>query len=124
MNLLKVIKDIRGKDANMSFPKNPEDQLKPETVANVLLNALAAYPVNDRKEVFYVNKIASQILEATEEGKDGATEFTDVYRNFLKEAVYRSMYRTEAGEEGGKVEKGVYMPFVVAQVLEELGFTE
>lgn len=121
MNLNRIIKDIRGNETKMSFPKNPEDTQKPETVANVLLNALAAYPVTDRKEVFYVNKIAQQILEAVE--KDGATEFSDVYKSFLKEVVYRSMFRTEL-EDGNKVEKGVYLPFVVAQVLEELGITE
>jgi hypothetical protein len=120
INIKRIIKDIRGNEAKMSFPQSPEDTKKPETVENILLNALAAYPVEERKQVFYVNHIASAILGA---GEDGTVEIKDEYADFLKDAVYAATFRKE--EQGGKItEKGVYLPLVTAQVLEELGVTE
>lgn len=120
MNLNKTIKDIRGREGKMSFPQTPEEKDKPETVGNVLLNCLAAFPVTERKQIFYVNTIASHILNA---GPDGMVEFSTVHKDFLKEAVFKATFRTET-EDGAEVEKGVYLPSVVAQVFEELGVTE
>jgi hypothetical protein len=120
MNINRIIKDIRGNEGKISFPQSPEEKDKPETVGNVLLNCLAAFPVTERKQVFYVNTIASQILNA---GDEGVIELNTVHKDFLKEAVFKALFRTEI-EDGVEVEKGVYLPSVVAQVFEELGVTE
>lgn len=118
MNVNKVIVDFTGKPTLMSFPRVEEDRAKSETVGNVLLNALTTYPVGDKKEVFYVTKVAHQIIAAQE--KKGDMELHKMYIPFMKEVIYSSMFRTE--QDGEKsIEKGFYMPFVIAQVLNELG---
>ncbi len=82
---------------------------------NILLNALSVFPIRDRKQVFWVTSIAQKIIEG---GENFELEY--VYKSVLVEAVYESMIRKN---DKGKLE-GMYLPYAVAQVLEELGEKE
>ena len=116
MNLNKILKTIKGNDANMSFPSQEEiSSGAKETIKNVLLNCLASYPVKKDKQIFVVNTLATNILNS-----DGEIEFSKDEISFLKEVLYKTTFREE---EDGK-EKGVYLPFMIGQVLLELGIKE
>lgn len=108
MNLKKNLTDTRGNEIPMSFPRNEAEKGAKETIANVLLNSLAVFPVREKKEVFLINSIANKILNEE--------DLTNSDKAFLEDVVYESTY--QINEKGEK--KGVYLPNVVAQVLEEL----
>ena|SRR3990167_1287730 len=126
MNLNRIIKNIKGQEAQMSLPSQdiidalPQKDGEPdmsklprETVRNVLLNSLANYAIKDRKEIFYINTIAQVLLD------ENAGELKDKFKKFLIEVVYAMTV-----QDDGKERKGLYMPWVSSQVLEELGVTE
>lgn len=115
MNLNKILKTIKGNDANMSFPSQEEiSSGAKETIRNVLLNCLASYPVKKDKQIFVVNTLATNILNS-----DGEIEFSKDEISFLQEVLYKTTFREEEGKE-----KGVYLPFMIGQVLLELGIKE
>lgn len=109
MNLHKVITNIHGQPSKKSFPANDAEKAQDETVANVVLNSLAMYPVKERKEVFLVSLLAHAILE-------GRQEYRDEEKELMVEALHESTYReTKDGP------KGIYMAHVIAQCLVEVG---
>lgn len=111
MNLDKVLKDVRGNNLKMSFPRSEEEKDSPETVQNVLLNALGTFPVRNKKEVFEIQELAMMALK-----KEGGTELSDQQKKLLSDVLFEATYRiNEKGEH-----KGIYLPILVAQVLEEL----
>lgn len=116
INLDCVLKKINGKEYLKSFP-DEADTGKPETVKNVLLNSLAVYPVRQKREIFLVNKLANDILNAD----NVPFEPSEIERNFLETVVFEATYR----QEGEKNEvRGVYFPYLISQVLKELGVKE
>lgn len=115
MNLNKVLKNIKGEDAKMSFATPEEEKLGlKETIKNVLLNCLSSYPIKKNKEIFVVNTLATNILNSK-----GDIEFTEDELTFLKEVLFKTTFREE-----GEKEKGVYFPFLIGQILSELGINE
>lgn len=108
---------MRGTPMTLSFPRDEEEKKKDETVANVLLSCLAAYPVRDKKEVFLVNHLAEKILAA----QDGQIEFSEAHTKFLGDVLYDSTFKQD--KKTGDT-KGVYLAPLVAQVFRALGIEE
>lgn len=141
-NLNREIKTLKGETYPMSFPSQSDlDKIKAttgkedvkiqdlpkESVGNVIINSLSAYEVADRKEVFLVNQVANWALsEPTEEDGFGELKeklYTFLIERVLPQATIRETIENETpGTENKK--KGVYMPWVIAQVYDELGVTE
>lgn len=120
VNLNKIINGIDGKEIDKSFPTEEEIEAKEkETVKNVILNSLASFPVTDKKEIFYVNTIASNILNA----ENGEIEFSKEHLKFLEGVLWRQTFQEEE-REGKKVRSGIYFAPVMFQVLSELGIKE
>lgn len=107
---------LRGTSYTKTFAKDEEEAKQPETVANVLLNSLSAYPVRQKKEVFLLNHIASKILDA----KEGQLELPEDQVKFLADVLFESTYQTD--KKGEK--KGVYFAPLIAQVLTAIGVNE
>ena len=114
-NLNRVLKNLRGDELKRSFPRNEEEKAQPETVGNVIINALASYPIKDRREMFSINKLASDILGC----KDGDYAFSDDEKKLLSNALFEATFRTEDKEQ-----KGAYFSWMIAQVFEEVGITK
>jgi len=106
----KVIKD--------KFGKVDTSQLERETVGNVMINCLAFQPAENKKDGFYANAIAQIIL-----GEDRNIEFQEKFKDYLKRVLENSIVMSV--KKDGKDElKGLYSGWVIAQVLEELGYKE
>ena len=132
MNLNRIIKNLKGREVSVSpnllsrqeieeLPKDDDGKLDMtklpnETVRSVVLNCLAAYPVSDKREVFYLNAIAGSVLEKDE------VEFKEKYQKFLVKVLEESTFRKEKDGEKDVI-KGIYFGWVIAQVLDELGLT-
>ncbi len=114
MDLKRQLKDVRGNEFKMSFPRSEEEKNSPETAQNVLLNALGTFPVRNKKEVFQIQEIAMMAL------KNEGWELNDEQRKLVSDVLFEATYRVdEKGEH-----KGIYLPILVAQVLEELGINK
>lgn len=136
------IKTLRGEEMPKNFPNQKEidalphiknrqgievpnlDKLERETVGNVIINCLAFYSCQDKKEGFYVNMIAESIIS----NKGEKVELKDKLKTFLLEVLDKSILREkkEKDKTGNETtrEVGVYSGWVIAQVLEELGVKE
>ena len=115
MNLNKEFTNkLKGQLYTKSFPKDEEDRKLPETLKNVLINILAFSKTRDRKEVFYVNHIAEEIIKCEND------EFVlrEPYLKFLIDSCYDAVNREDSNT--GK-EPGIYMAHLMSQILEELG---
>lgn len=144
MNYQRKIKSLRGEEYPKSFPtdkemgrlpkiKNPQnpnlplvpdpEKLEKETVGNVILNCLAYHKCKDRKEGFYVNMVAQSVI-----GKGEKVELKDKLKEFLIEVLDDSIMREKiTKDEKGNEHKevvGVYVGWIIAQVLDELGVKE
>lgn len=108
---------LRGNSFTYSFPLTEEERKKNETMTNVLLNCLSAYPVRQKKEIFLVNHIAQKIISA----ENGQLELPEDQRKLLVEIVLESTFQTE--KDGGET-KGVYTSALTGQVLKALGCEE
>lgn len=111
------ILNMRGTPMKFSFPKNEEEKEKDETISNVLLSCLAAYPVRDKKEVFIVNHLANKILSA----ENGQIEFSESETKLLSDVLYDGTFKKN--KKTGETE-GVYLAPLVAQVFNALGIKE
>lgn len=134
MNLKKEILNLKGGTFEMSHPSTVDidavkkekgiDQvmladLPRETVGNILINCLANYPVNDKKEVFSVQATAAWI---TDESEDKPL-LPEKLKNFLVKQVLPEMTYRKAEDDNGKQQpnKGIYVSWIMAQVYNELG---
>lgn len=127
MNLNRTIKNLKGEEVLVAFPTRetllslPKDnegnpdltKLPYETVRDVILNCLSKYEIEDKREMFYTQTIAQQVLEADKE-----VDLKDNLRKFLVKVLEKSAIRKENDKTSG-----VYYGWVIAQVLEELGET-
>lgn len=115
MNLNKeFINKIKNEPYTKSFPKNEEDKKLPETLKNVLLNVLGLAKIRDRKEVFFVNHIAEEIIKS----ENGDLTLREPYLKFLIDICYDSILSEDPKT---KEVDGFYMASLMSQVLEELG---
>lgn len=141
MNLKKEVKNLRGETIQMSFPSNADIEkvkkekgietvtvkdLPRETIENVLINCLANYVVEDKKQVFAIHKAADIVMIG--QGKEDV-EVPESVRNFLVEFVLpASTIRVEkdilTDGKTDKKEKGMYAAWIIAQVYTELGVNE
>ena len=139
-NLKRTIKNLRGIELPMSNPSKADlerikteknitevkiDDLPRETVRDVILNSLSTYKVTDRRDIFYVNQIASWVLEDVNE--DENNELKDKLFNFLTEQVLPSaiIYKDEKSDpKKEQKQSGIYYGWVIAQVYDELGINE
>lgn len=141
-NLKREIKTLKGETYPMSYPsksdlekiksENGDDKVKiedlpRETVQNVILNALANYDPEDKKEVFMINQVASWVMQEPEDGDSG--ELKEKLYKFLTNKVlpYVTVMKKVEKFDDEKEEKqspGIYMAWVIAQVYDELGVTE
>lgn len=132
INLNKEIKNLRGESINatvlprekvkeMDGQKVKLDEFPKETVRDVILNSLASYQNSDNsiKSIFYVQKIGGIIVDSGE-----TIELEQKHIDFIKKALIDAVARTEIGNQGEKIDRGIYMSWVIAQVLTELGITE
>ena len=138
MNILKKLKDLRGQEYQKSLPSKKEiaalplveewstreqrmiqvpdiENLEKETIQNVILNCLTFYKIEDKKEAFYVNQVASYVLEANKD-----IELKDKLKSFLVSVLESSIIVKEKDKEGKEQEVGVYAGWVIVQVLEEV----
>lgn len=133
MELKKELKNLKGVSFQMSYPSKEDiDRIKDEkkieqvelkdlpreTVANVLINCLANYPVNDKKEVFLVQAVAAWI---NDESEDKGTLPEKLINFLVKQVLPEMTFRKIDGPEGKKEEKGMYTGWVMAQIYNELG---
>lgn len=115
MNLDKQFTNkLKGELYKKSFPKDEKDKESPETLKNVLLNILSNAKIRDRKETFYVNHIAEEIIRADK----GELTLREPYMKFLVDSCYDAVYNEDPKT---KEESGIYMSHLMSQVLEELG---
>lgn len=115
INLDRKLVDLKGNEVAFSFPRNEEEKAQKETVRNVLLNALSVYPVRNRKEIFFINNLAHKVLESK-----GELKATEKEKELLADVVVAATFQQD--DKGAT--KGVYLPSVIAQVLEEIGIKE
>jgi hypothetical protein len=134
MKINKTIKNLRGEEMPKSYPTKEEfealpkndkggrdvEQLPRETIGNVILNCLEQYPVKKNKEGFYINIIASSIINAED---DAEIELKDKFKTFLIEVIQDSTFKQKE-EDGKKKAEGMYSAWVTSQVLAELGVKE
>ena len=116
---LEKVKDEKGDDSVKI------DDLPRETVGNVIINSLAGYDPEDKKEVFLINQIASWAM--AEEDEDSSGELKDRLYKFLVNKVlpYATVMKKEEKKDGEEERgKGMYYAWVIAQVYDELGVTE
>lgn len=126
---------MKGQEVPMSLPSQAElDEIKEskglekvtnadlprETVQNVILNSLANFVVSDRTEVFTVHALGLALLAEDE----GEIKFTDKQLDFLTKRVLPQATRRFEGTGDKEEEKGIYAPWVMAQVYSVLGVTE
>lgn len=145
MNPNKKLINLRGKEYPKSFPSQKELDALPkrnvfvgdkevevpdrdkiaekETIGNVILNCMERYigaKKADKLEGFYINLISQSILS---DGKK--IEFKEKIKKFLIELLEEMILRRgeETGKDGKKKEvlEGLYSPWVISQVLQELG---
>jgi hypothetical protein len=99
------------------------DKLERETVGNIILNCLATYVADDKREGFYINMIAHSIITG-----DIKIEFKEKLKTFilkvLDEATARKVKERDENGVDKEVDKGMYHSWVIAQVKKELGFDE
>lgn len=120
MNVKKIVKNIKGADMKFSFPKDEEEKKLSDTIGNVLLNCLSAFPITHRREVFMVQKLGNKILTGLDT-ETGAVEISDREKKFLETVIDSATYR----KAEGKTEcEGIYLPVVIAQVMEEVGIID
>jgi hypothetical protein len=140
INLDRVIKNLRGEEVPTPNPRKEDiekirkekniidvkiEDLPKETVRDVILTCLSVYKVTDRRDIFYVNQIASWAMEETKDGEDN--ELKDKLFKFLTDSVLTSAIIFKDEREDIKKEsrqKGSYYSWVIAQVYDELGITE
>ena len=146
MNVHKKIKDLRGREYSKSLPTRKEvaelplvdewsvvdqkmikvpdyDELERETIQNVILICLGAYKVEDKIEGFYIQEVASFVLQGKKD-----TVLKDKLQKFLIEVLEYSIIRIRLsifviiGADKKKEEQnlGVFPGWVIAQVLEEV----
>ena len=113
LDLNTTFKTVHGTPYKKSFPRDDEDGKNDETLGNVLLNCLAAYPVREKKEVFLVNHVAEKIMSAV----DGKVEMNDLEKTFLGDVVFKATFKVLPKGET----EGVYLAPLVAQALRAIG---
>lgn len=113
LDLNKKLVQLNGKPFKRSFPDSSEEEVQEETVTNVILNCLAAFPVREKREIFLVNHLAEKILSAP----DGKVELTDSETAFIEDVLFTSTFQRD---KKGEV-NGVYLAPLIAQVMEAAG---
>ena len=137
MNVHKKIKDLRGREYSKSLPTRKEvaelplvdewsvvdqkmikvpdyDELERETIQNVILICLGAYKVEDKIEGFYIQEVASFVLQGKKD-----TVLKDKLQKFLIEVLEYSIIR-KPDKKKEEQNLGVFPGWVIAQVLEEV----
>lgn len=137
-NLKKEILTIKGETYPMTYPSTLDiekvqkslakedvsiDELPKETVQNVLINSIAGYDPEEKKEVFMINQLANWVMNSEKE--DGSFEkLSENLYQFLIEKVlpYATvMSKNFDTDKDKKRGNGVYFAWVMAQVYNELG---
>lgn len=133
MDVTKTIKDLRGREVTLSNPTQKEIDALPkneqgepdisklpfETIRNVILTCLTVYPVQNKKEIFYINTIANLVL--SQDAVDLKEKFKDFLVDVLKEQIIRKRMRTVASGKKEEEIIGMYYGWALQQVLDELG---
>ncbi len=138
LNLKKNILTIKGETYTMTYPSEFDiekikkttgkdevqiNDLPRESVQNVLINSIAAYDPEEKKEIFMINQIADWVMNGEKE--DGMFEkLNDNLHQFLVEKIlpYATVMNKKDDEDGTKKRgNGVYFAWVMAQVYKELG---
>lgn len=145
LNLKKEILTIKGEKYPMTYPSTLDiekvqkllgkdeiqiDELPKETVQNVLINSIAGYDPEEKKEVFMVNQLANWVMNGEKE--DGSFEkLNDNLYQFLVEKVlpYATvMSKINDSDSDSDSDKkrgnGIYFAWVMAQVYNELGVND
>lgn len=99
----------------MSFPSDPEEAKKNETLSNVILNALTIYQVKNRREIFIVQNVAQKILNG---GDTFELDEDDIA--FLSRALYQATVKQDEKDQA----PGIYTSVVMRQVFEALEIKE
>lgn len=129
VDLNKQVVNLIGQPLDMSFPdreiveKLPKDdkgapdktKLPRETIKNMLVNCLAGYHVEDKKEVFKVYDMGVKIMNAKDE-----FEITEDEQSFLRKVIENSIYK-EVQNGNNIIPMGIYKPFGIAQLLKAIG---
>lgn len=129
MNLTKEIKTLRGeslkkaifdKDELDALPRKENGQpdmssIENENVENVILNCLSMYQAETAKDGFYINAIANLILTREKD----TLELKSKFNKFLVKVLEKSILRPDHSNEGQTT--GVYISWMISQVLLELG---
>lgn len=129
MNLTKEIKTLRSESLKKAiFDKDELDALpikengqpdmssiKNENVENVILNCLSLYQAETAKDGFYINAIANLILTREKD----TLELKSKFNKFLIKVLEKSVLRPDHSNEGKT--HGVYISWIISQVLVELG---
>lgn len=146
INLKKEITTIKGETYPMTYPSKSDidkikqskgtesenvedvlfDELPRETVQNVILNSIAGYDPEEKKEVFMVSQLASWVMNDIKE--DGTAEkLNENLFNFLVDKVlpYCTVMSTDTeSKKDTKRGEGIYFAWVMAQVYQELGINK
>lgn len=116
LDKLPRVKDRDGKDTD----RPNTDKLEKETIGNIIINCLASYIIQDKKEGFYINLIAQSIIDAK-----GKIELKDKLKKFLIEVLDEMTLRREKvkGKDNKDEEKtkGIYAGWAICKCKEELG---
>jgi hypothetical protein len=109
---------------NPNLPLVPDvEKLEKETIGNVIINCLSYYKCKDRKEGFYVNLVAQSVI-----AKGNAIELKDKLKEFLIDILDQSIMREKITKDEKGIERketiGLYVGWIIAQVLDELGVKE
>jgi hypothetical protein len=102
VNLKREIKTLKGETYPMTYPSQQDlenvkkekdidtvkvEDMPRETVQNVIINSLAGYDPEDKKEVFMVNQVAAWVMDETTEEDGTAGELKDKLWKFLTNKV-------------------------------------
>ena len=121
IDLNQKITDIKGNVSRLSFPSEQEKEaaggdlskLPDETLGNVIVNCLAAFPVKERKQIFTINDIASRIVNS----EDGTIDVSPEEQVLLGDILFAQTFQED--EKGQN--KGVYLHYIINQAMKMLG---
>lgn len=137
LNLKREILTIKGEKYPMTYPSTLDiekvqkllgkdeiqiDELPKETVQNVLINSIAGYDPEEKKEVFMINQLANWVMNGEKENGLFENLNENLYQ-FLVEKVlpYATVMTKNTENKDTKRGNGVYFAWVMAQVYNELG---
>lgn len=125
------IKTFRGEEVPVYFPSKEQKEaavgadkrldvtkLPRETVQDILITALEAYPANDRKTTFLVHNVGQAIVA------NAKPELSKIQIDFLAAVTEWATLHEEEDKEGKQEMRGIYPAWKTAQVLAALGINE